>query len=355
MPSQDGNGEQGSPLGNRGTLPDIEDLILQWQDRLKQLLPSGGLSGLIIIVVLTVGGLLAWTAYYTVPSDSVAVVQRFGKYLKNVPAGLHFKLPFGIDVATIVPVKRQLKQEFGFTTPGARDPDQYARDGKQETKRETEMVTGDLNAALVEWVVQYRISDPVKFLFEVREPRETLRYVSESVMREVVGDRTVDEVITIGRQEIESEALAKMQALSTKYVMGISIDQVQLKNINPPQPVQESFNEVNQAQQEKEKLINEARRDYNKVIPLAEGEKDQRIREADGYRLKRINEAEGDVARFSALLAEYTKAPEVTRRRIYIETLENVLPSLRYKIIIDEQTRGLLPVMNLDSQSGEQQ
>ena len=168
-------------------------------------------------------------------------------------------------------------------------------------------------------------------------------------MREVVGDRTVDEVITIGRQEIETEALTKMQALSTKYGMGISIDQVQLKNINPPRPVQESFNEVNQAQQEKEKLINEARRDYNKVIPLTEGEKDQRIREADGYRLKRINEAEGDVARFSALLAEYTKAPEVTRRRIYIETLQAVLPGVKSKIIIDEKTSSVLPLLNLDS------
>jgi len=170
------------------------------------------------------------------------------------------------------------------------------------------------------------------------------------VMREVVGDRTVDEVITIGRQEIEIEALTKMQALSSKYEMGISIDQVQLKNINPPAPVQASFNEVNQAQQEKEKLINEARRDYNKVIPLAEGEKDQRIREADGYRLKRINEAEGDVARFSALLAEYSKAPEVTRRRIYIETLQDVMPGIRSKIIIDEQARSILPLLNLDSQ-----
>ena len=353
MPSHDGNGGQGGPWGSRGTPPDIDDLIRQWQTRLKQFLPSGGPSGLIAVAVLVAVGLFAWTAYYTVPSDSVAVVQRFGKYLKDVPAGLHFKLPLGIDVATIVPVKRQLKQEFGFTTPGATDPYQGARAGRQETKRETEMVTGDLNAALVEWVVQYRISDPVKFLFEVREPSETLRYVSESVMREVVGDRTVDEVITIGRQEIESEALAKMQALSTKYAMGISIDQVQLKNINPPEPVQESFNEVNQAQQEKEKLINEARRDYNKVIPLAEGEKDQRIREADGYRLKRVNEAEGDVARFSALLAEYTKAPEVTRRRIYIETLQNVLPGIRSKVIIDEQTRGILPLLNLNSQTGE--
>ena len=311
-----------------------------------------------MFVVLALAGLGAWTAYYTVPSDSVAVVQRFGKYIKNVPPGLHFKLPLGIDTATIVPVKRQLKQEFGFTTPGATDPYQSRRGRKRgprrETRLETEMVTGDLNAALVEWVVQYRISDPVKFLFEVREPSETLRYVSESVMREVVGDRTVDEVITIGRQEIETEALLKMQELSTKYAMGISIDQVQLKNINPPRPVQESFNEVNQAQQEKEKLINEARRDYNKVIPLAEGEKDQRIREADGYRLKRINEAEGDAARFNALLTEYIKAPEVTRRRIYIETLQDVMPSIRSKIIVDEQMQGILPLLNLDAHKGDQ-
>ena len=327
---------------------DIEDLVRQGQDWLKQIMPSGGGPREVIVYAVLVLALLgAWTAFYTVPSDSVAVVQRFGKYLEEVPPGLHFKLPLGIDATTIVPVKRQLKQEFGFTTPGARDPYQglHARSGMQETQ----MVTGDLNAALVEWVVQYRISDPVKFLFEVREPSETLRYVSESVMREVVGDRTVDEVITIGRQEIESEALTKMQALSTKYAMGISIDQVQLKNINPPKPVQASFNEVNQAQQEKEKLINEARRDYNKVIPLAEGEKDQRIREADGYRLKRINEAEGDVARFSALLAEYSKAPEVTRRRIYIETLQDVMPGIRSKIIVDEQMRSILPLLNLDS------
>jgi membrane protease subunit HflK len=335
MSSKNNNGGRGGPWGS-GDRPDteLENLVRQGQVRLKQIMPSGSPRGVIVLAVLAVAAIGAWTAYYTVPSDSVAVVQRFGKYLKNVPPGLHFKIPLGIDVATIVPVKRQLKQEFGFATPGATDPYQSPR--PREQQRETQMVTGDLNAALVEWVVQYR-------------------YVSESVMREVVGDRTVDEVITIGRQEIESEALIKMQALSTKYAMGISIDQVQLKNINPPKPVQESFNEVNQAQQEKEKLINEARRDYNKVIPLAEGEKDQRIREADGYRLKRINEAEGDAARFSALLAEYTKAPEVTLRRIYIETLQDVLPGIRSKIIIDEQTRSVLPFLNLDAQKGDRQ
>jgi membrane protease subunit HflK len=349
MSPQSGNGGQGDSWGGRASPPDLGELFRQGKVQFGQMLPGGSTRGALIIALLVLAGVGAWSAYYTVPSDSVAVVQRFGKYLKEVPPGLHFKMPWGIDTSTIVPVKRQLKQEFGFTTPGATDPYQSPRGGERETRLETEMVTGDLNAALVEWVVQYRISDPVKFLFEVREPSETLRYVSESVMREVVGDRTVDEVITIGRQEIETEALAKMQVLASKYVMGISIDQVQLKNINPPQPVQESFNEVNQAQQEKEKLINEARRDYNKVIPLAEGEKDQRIREADGYRLRRINEAEGDAARFSALLAEYSKAPEVTRRRIYIETLQDVMPGIRSKIIIDEQARSILPLLNLDA------
>ena len=353
MTPNDGEGPTG-PKGT-GASPgsDMEDLARQAKDQFAQVTRGHGLRGIIIYAVLALIGIGTWTSYYTVPSDSVAILQRFGKYQQEVPPGLHFKLPMGIDRATIVPVKRQLKQEFGFTTPGGSDPYQSPRNERQDTRRETEMVTGDLNAALVEWVVQYRISDPVKFLFEVRQPSATLRYVSESVMREVVGDRTVDEVITIGRQEIETEALTKMQALSTKYAMGISIDQVQLKNINPPQPVQESFNEVNQAQQEKEKLINEARRDYNKVIPLADGEKDQRIREADGYRLKRINEAEGDAARFNALFAQYRKAPEVTRRRIYLETLQDVLPGIRSKIIIDEQTRSILPLLNLDPQKGD--
>lgn len=330
--------------------PESRDPLEQGRERLGNLLADGrtsrffGPAGAILAV------LIAWTSFYTVPSDSVAVVQRFGRYLDEVEPGLHFRLPLGMDRTTIVPVKRQLKQEFGFATPGAQDPYQASRGSRSVD--ETQMVTGDLNAALVEWVVQYRISDPVKFLFEVREPSGTLRHVSESVMREVVGDRTVDEVITIGRQEIESEALEKMQTLSTKYEMGISIDQVQLKNINPPKPVQESFNEVNQAQQEKERLINEARREYNKVIPLAEGERDQRIREADGYRLKRINEAQGDAARFESLLAEYEKAPEVTRRRIYIETLQSILPRIDSKIIVDEDTRSLLPLLNLHARPG---
>jgi len=302
--------------------------------------------------VAAVVGLIIYTLYtisYTVPSDSVGIVQRFGQYSTEQTSGLHFKLPLGIDTVTILPVKRQLKQEFGFATSGATN-DSQAR--PSDLAQQSQMVTGDLNAALVEWVLQYRISEPQKYLFDVRNPGETLRDLSESVMREVVGDRTVDEVITIGRQEIENEALVNMQELVSKYGIGVSIDQVQLKNINPPRPVQESFNEVNQAQQEKESLINAARREYNKVIPLAEGEKDQRIRAADGYRLKRVNEAEGDSARFNAVLTEYLKAPDVTRRRIYLETMKEVLPQLDSKIIVDENSQQILPLMHLNAAEG---
>ena len=312
---------------------------------------TGGLLGSAGILGIVVLALIAYTASYTIPSDSVGIVQRFGKYVAEKDPGLHFKLPLGADSVTILPVKRQLKQEFGFFTPDGTNPTQTRAD----LQAQSQMVTGDLNSALVEWVVQYRIAEPRKYLFDIRNPGETLRDLSESVMREVVGDRTVDEVITIGRQDIEVEALANMQDLVAKYGIGISIDQVQLKNINPPRPVQESFNEVNQAQQEKESLINAARREYNKVIPLAEGEKDQRIREADGYRLKRINEAEGDAARFNAVLAEYSKAPDVTRRRIYIETLQEVLPGLDSKIIVDDKSQQILPLMHLNNESRNQQ
>ena len=308
-------------------------------------LPSLRNFSAVPVILALLGILVVWSSWYTVPSDSVAIVQRFGKFQAEVQPGLHFKIPLGVDVATILPVKRQLKQEFGFYTEGATNVDQYSDDPTVESP----MVTGDLNVALVEWVVQYRIAEPTNYLFAVREPGITLRNASESVMREVVGDRTVDEVLTIGRQEIEAEALVKLQQLATRYLMGVSIDQVQLKNINPPHPVQESFNEVNQAQQEKEKLINEARRDYNKVIPLAEGEKDQRIREAEGYRLKRVNEAAGDVARFNAVFTEYQKAPDITQRRLYLETMQAILPGIQNKIVVDEGMKNLLPLLNLNT------
>jgi len=322
--------------------------IHEWKgaEDIRIALPGG--KKIAAIVLLGIAVMTITATVYQIPSDSVGVVLRFGKYITEVQPGLRFKLPFGIDEVIVLPVKRQLKQEFGFAAHGATNPHQ----GSVNPDSEKRMVTGDLNSALVEWIVQYRISDPANFLFKVRNPEETLRDVSESVMREVVGDRTVDEVLTIGRQEIESEALSKMQALASKYEVGVSIDQVQLKNVNPPEAVQDSFNEVNQAQQEKEKLINEARREYNRSIPLAKGTKEQKVQEAEGYRLQRINEAQGDVSRFNAVLTEYLKAPDVTKRRIYLETMQEILPLLSSTIIIDENARSVLPLLQLDGGKG---
>jgi len=296
-----------------------------------------------LIVLLALG-----TSVFTVKAEYQGIILRFGRYARTVNPGLQFKLPFGIDRVYLVPVKRQLKQEFGFGTPGSSNPTQSTRSDIQELERS--MVTGDLNAATVEWVIQFRIVNPTDYLFNFRDPDETLRDVSESVMREVVGDRTVDEVITVGRQEIEAEALVKLRKMVNEYRLGVGIDQLQLKNVNPPPPVQPSFNEVNQAQQEREKAINVANGEYNRFVPRARGQAEERIRAAEGYAIRRVNEAEGDAARFNALLAEYVKAPEVTRQRLYLETMSEVMPSLTRKIVIDEEASRLLPLLQLNPQ-----
>jgi membrane protease subunit HflK len=306
---------------------------------------GGGLPVSLVLAAALLVALLAGLArgVYTVGPESVGVVQRFGKFIGTVGPGLRFKLPFGIDTVTVLPVKRQLKMEFGFGTPGATQRDQFSGDAKAES----DMVTGDLNAAHVEWVVQYEISDPEQYLFNHREPGPTLRDFSESVMREVIGDRTIDEVLTIGRQGIENEAITNLQQLVADLHMGLRVQQVQLKNVYPPRPVQQAFEEVNRAQQEREQMINQANGEYNKVVPRASGEAQRQLSEAEGYALQRVNEAKGDVARFSALLEQYEKAPEVTRQRLYLETLGEVLPKLGGKVILDADAKQFLPLMNV--------
>jgi len=304
-------------------------------------IPSTRGIGLGLIVLFGAGAL--WTSFYTVPAESEGVTLRFGRYLRTTEPGLHFKLPLGIDEVVVLPTRRQLKMEFGFITRGALNPDQTASDIEEQKS----MVTGDLNSAQVEWVVQYRIEDPVKYLFDVRDPGRTLRDLSEAAMREVIGDRTVDEVITIGRQEIEVNALTKMQDLARQYQLGVKVDQVQLKNVNPPRQVVNSFNEVNRAQQDREGMINVASGEYNKVIPKAKGEADMQLRSAEGYQFKRVNEAEGDVAGFRATLEQYLKAPDITRTRIYYETMAEVIPQLGPKIIVDESLKQILPLLQL--------
>lgn len=293
------------------------------------------------VLILVVAGLAR--GVYTVGPESVGVVQRFGRFAGTVGPGLRFKLPFGIDTVTILPVKRQLKMEFGFGSAGATNADQVSGEQSQES----DMVTGDLNSAHVEWVVQYEIADPEAYLFNMREPGPTLRDLAESVMREVVGDRTVDEVLTVGRQGIETDAIAKLTGLVQELGMGLRVQQVQLKNVHPPTPVQRSFDEVNRAQQEREQMINQANGEYNKVVPRASGEAERKLREAEGFALKRVNEAEGDVARFKALLEQYEKAPAVTRQRLYLEALAEVIPKLGGKIILDEDAKQFLPLMSL--------
>jgi membrane protease subunit HflK len=298
-----------------------------------------GIGGLLLIWVI-------FSGFSTVPADSVGVLTRFGAYQGVVMPGLRFKFPLGIDKLEIVPVQRQLKLEFGFQAEGSSsNPDQRS----EEPEEEQTMVTGDLNMANVEWVVQYRIEDPKQFLFNVRDPGSTLRDAGESVMREVVGDRTVDEVLTIGRQEAETFALQGMKEFSQRYGLGIGIMQVQLKNVQPPSMVQSSFNEVNQAQQEREQMINVANGEYNKAVPRARGEASQKITSAEGYALRRVNEARGDGEKFNAQLAEYLKAPEITRQRLYYETIAEVLPQLERKVILDEKAGQLLPLLPLDS------
>jgi membrane protease subunit HflK len=311
---------------------------------LRKLLSRGGL---IVPGIAVAAGVL--TSVFTVPADSEAVILRFGKYNRTETSGLHFKMPFLFETKEIIPVARTLKMEFGFGTAGASNRYQTR---PAEHEAEQSMITGDKNSALVEWVVQYRINDPEAYLFRVRAPEDTMRDASESVMREVVGDRTVDEVITIGRQAIEDEALVKLQQLVDSYGLGLQIDQLQLKNVNPPRPVQSSFNEVNQAQQQKAEQINVANGLYNKAVPRTQGEADMKISSAEGDKLKRVNEATGDAERFLALYQEYEKAPAITRQRLYLEKMQEVLPRLKSKVIMDDGATKPLPLLDLNNALG---
>jgi membrane protease subunit HflK len=295
--------------------------------------------------LLLVAALLLWNTVYTVDPEEVGVVLTFGEFSGISDPGLHFKLPYPVQTVDLVPVQRQLKQEFGFRTLQASIRSEYG-----EVFEESLMLTGDLNVAVVEWITQYRVVDPYLYMFKVRNLEDTFRDMNEAVMRTVVGDRSVTEVLTIGRQEIASEVERRLQELCDQYETGIRIEQIVLQDVNPPEPVKPSFNEVNQAQQERERLINEARSDFNREVPAARGEALRVVEQAQGYAVDRVNRAEGDGARFIALYEAYRRAPEVTRRRLYLETMLDLLPSVRQKIIIDQDIDGLLPLLNLQSE-----
>lgn len=297
-------------------------------------------KAIITVIVLLI---LGFSTFFQIGAEEVGVVTRFGKHVRTVPSGLKTKIPFAEKVYK-VPVERQKKQEFGFRTKEAGVRTQYTRTGSV-TRDEAVMLTGDLNLSNVQWVVQYRVSDPYNYLFKVRNADNTLRDLSEAVTRQVVGDRTVNEVLTVGRAEIASEVKVLIQELAREYSLGIEIAQVVLQDINPPEPVKQAFNAVNEAQQERETLINEAKSEYNKVIPRARGQAEETIEKAEGYATRRVNNAEGEVARFNALYNEYVRAPEVTKRRIYLETLQEVIPKLGDRVITSESGNNMIPLL----------
>jgi modulator of FtsH protease HflK len=309
----------------------------------------------IVIPLALVGvwGLL--TCFYTVQPEEQAVVKRFGAVVEITDPGLHFKIPFGIDQVQRVASARVLKQEFGFRTE-SQTGNERTRYSARDFTEESLMLTGDLNVIDVEWVVQYRIQDPIKYLYQQREPDRTLRDISESVMRRVVGNRLGSDVLTVGRVEIAQNAREEIQNIMDKYNSGLHIITVELQDVVPPHAVRPAFNEVNEARQERERMINEATKRANQQIPRAEGEAQRLIAEAQGYATERVNRAEGETARFRAMLREYTTVPEVTRSRLYLEVMADVLPNVGQVIMVQENQVGPLPLMNIhDARKGVSQ
>lgn len=298
------------------------------------------LPGLVLLAIL-LGSL---TSFYTVEPDEEAVLIRLGRYLDTFEPGLHFKIPFGVDQVIKVKTKQVLQSEFGFRTREVADRrTQYANKSFDD---ESLMLTGDLNVADVEWAVQYQISSAFKYIFQTSNPNQTIRDISESIMRRVVGDRSVSNVLTTGKVEIETSARELMQEILDKYDMGIKIISVKLQDVNPPNVVKASFNEVNEAKQEQEKVINEAEGSYNEVIPEARGKAEKLLSEAEGYAEAHVNRALGDAERFTSVLVEYKRAPSITKKRIYLETMESIFSRLEDVTIVDPKIKGLLPVFS---------
>jgi membrane protease subunit HflK len=330
----------------RGGTPPQVDEILQ---KLKNMKFRGGPFGPLVILAL-IAVFFASSMVFTVKQDEVGIVQRFGRYVRTAQPGLGFKLPTGIERVTKVNVTRVETAEFGFRSGPQTSPSRLSTAITADTP-DSLMLTGDLNVAVVPWIVQYRVKDPFNFLFKVQDPKRLLQDMAEAAMRLVVGDRSIDEVIS-KREEIAVEAKTVLQTELDQAESGIHIVTIELQRTNVPGPVQPSFNEVNQATQEKEQMIYRAREDYNKAIPAARGEAERTIRAAEGYALDRINRAEGDATRFTAQFSEYVKAKDVTKRRLYLETIREVFPKFGSTVIIDSDQKNVLPLLNLGKEGG---
>ena len=303
---------------------------------------SGFTIGFILVLIFAV-----WSSVYRVELEEEGVLLTLGEYTGLVQSGIHLKWPAPIQTVIKIPTKRELEMEFGQRGQS----ESKRRVNRSEIEEESLMLTGDLNVAVVPWKTQYRIAEPDKFLFKVKDPIGTFRDMNEAVMREVIGDRSVNEVLTTGRQEIATKMEEKLQKMCDQYENGIKINRILLQKVLPPKQVQNAFNEVNTAEQEKEKMINQALGDYNRIIPRARGEAEQTVQQAEGYAMDRVNRAKGDASLYSDLLKSYKKAPEVTKNRIYLETMAEVYPNLKQKIILDKDLEGIIPLLPLGKEA----
>lgn len=333
------------PYGQRPSLDEIIGKILQQ-------LPSLNFKGAPMFTLLAIAVVVIslWTTWFTVQPEETAVVQRFGEVVRTAGPGLHFKAPWGIETVRTVPTARVLKEEFGYRTlaGAAGQRTQYAADNKV-FKNESLMLTGDLNVIDVQWILQYRIEDPILFLFNVRDTPKTVRDITESVMRRVVGNRLGSDVLTVARVEVSSEAKEEIQKILSEYKTGVRLVTVELQDVTPPDSVKPAFNEVNEARQDKERTINQAQEQSNREIPKARGEATQSISQAEGYALERTNRAQGEANRFLAILTDYQGAPEVTRQRMYLESLSGFLAGLKDLYIVDSDQKALIPWLPMKS------
>jgi len=332
------------------TTNEIEFLVRDFYGRYR------GRIWLAIGVLLVLWGL--GSVFYQVNAESEGVVLRLGAYVRTSQPGLHGKLPWPIETVSVVPIRLIQTLEFGFATAQPGRITQYARPTPDQATV-ARMLTGDLNLAHVEWIVQYRIKNAKDYLFQIGGApdsklavEDTIRDIAESVMRKSVGDASVDEVITIGRDQIASDAKVEIQKMLNEYKAGIEIVTVKLQAATPPEEVKDAFDEVNRARQNKERVVNEARGERNRMVPAARGQRDRVISEAEGYKERVVRETQGQANAFLAQLAEFEKAPEVTQARLYLTAMEEILGQAESKVVIDESIRGVLPLLNLDAGGG---
>ncbi|GAK56221.1 HflK protein [Candidatus Vecturithrix granuli] len=308
---------------------------------------TGGPMLILIAAVAVV--IIFWTAWFTIQPEETGIVQRFGKVVRTASPGLHFKLPFGVETIRVLPTARVLKEEFGFRTLVSRPGEKTRYDPGSAYTDESLMLTGDLNVIDVQWIIQYRIEDPISYLFNLRDTPKTIRDTTEAIMRRVVGNRLGSDVLTTGRVAVASEARDEIQSVLTAYGAGVRLVTVELQDVTPPDTVKPAFNEVNESRQDKEQTINKAQEQANQEIPRARGVATQSISEAEGYALERVNRAQGEATRFEAILDEYEKASEVTRRRLYLEAMTGLLAGMKGLYIVDQDQKAMVPWLPLES------